>query len=53
MGTQTATKTSETFMFDPDAETMSRKALTGLQTARLKQTLARCLHQCSHYQKEI
>jgi phenylacetate-CoA ligase len=53
MSMRTATKTSETFMYDPDAETMSRKALTGLQTARLKQTLASAYANVSHYKKKF
>ena len=53
MSTRTATKTSETFMYDPDAETMSRKALTGLQTARLKQTLDSAYANVSHYRPKF
>ena len=57
MGTQTATKTSETFMFDPDLETMSRQGLTALQTVRLKQTLDRAYtnvpHQCSALSQKV
>ena len=53
MGTQTATKTSETFMFDPDVETMSRQGLTALQTARLKQTLDRVYTNVPHYRKKF
>ena len=53
MSMRTATKTSETFMYDPDAETMSRKALTGLQTARLQQTLASAYANVSHYKKKF
>src|SRR5438445_4922968 len=37
MSTQTAT--DDAFMFDPDAETMSRDALTALQLERAKRTL--------------
>ena len=53
MSTQTATKTSETFMFDPDVETMSRQGLTALQTARLKQTLDRAYTNVPHYRKKF
>ena len=53
MGTQTATKTSETFMFNPDVETMSRQGLTVLQTARLKQTLDRVYTNVPHYRKKF
>jgi phenylacetate-CoA ligase len=53
MGTRTASKTSEIFMYDPDAETMSRKALTGLQTARLKQTLESAYANVPHYRKKF
>jgi phenylacetate-CoA ligase len=53
MRTRTATTTSESFMYDPDAETMSRKALTGLQTARLKQTLDSAYANVSHYRRKF
>src|SRR5512144_1084965 len=53
MGTQTATKTSETFMFNPDVEMMSRQGLTALQTARLKQTLDRVYTNVPHYRKKF
>jgi phenylacetate-CoA ligase len=53
MGTQTATKTSETFMFNPDVETMSRQGLTALQTARLKHTLDRAYNNVPHYRKKF
>lgn len=53
MSTQTATQVSETFMFDPAAETMSREALTVLQTARLKQTLDRVYTNVPHYRKKF
>ena len=53
MSTQTATQASETFMFDPDAETMPREALTALQTARLKQTLERAYANVPHYRKKF
>jgi phenylacetate-CoA ligase len=53
MSTRTATKTSGIFMYDPDAETMSRKALLGLQAARLKQTLESSYANVSHYRKKF
>jgi phenylacetate-CoA ligase len=53
MSMRTATKTSKTFMCDPDTETMSRKALAGLQTTRLKQTLASAYANVSHYKKKF
>jgi phenylacetate-CoA ligase len=53
MSTRTAAKTSDVFMYDPDAETMSRKALTGLQTARLKQTLESAYANVAHYRKKF
>ena len=53
MSMRTATKTSKTFMCDPDTETMSRKALAGLQTARLKQTLDSAYATVSHYRKKF
>ena len=53
MSTQTATQASGTFMFDPDAETMPREALTALQTARLKQTLERAYANVPHYRKKF
>ena len=53
MPTQAATKDSSVFMFDPDAETMPREALTALQTARLKQTLERAYNNVPHYRKKF
>jgi len=53
MGTQTASKSVKTFMFDPDAETMSREALTALQTARLKETLERAYANVPYYRKKF
>jgi phenylacetate-CoA ligase len=40
-------------MFDPDAETMPREALTALQTARLQQTLDRAYANVPHYRKKF
>ncbi|HKS85181.1 MAG TPA: phenylacetate--CoA ligase [Pseudolabrys sp.] len=53
MSTRTATRTSETFMYNPDVETMPRKALTELQTARLKQTLDSAYTAVAHYRKKF
>ncbi len=53
MATQTATKAAENFMFDPDAETMSREGLGSLQMARLKQTLQRVYANVPHYKKKF
>jgi phenylacetate-CoA ligase len=53
MPTQAATKVSSVFMFDPDAETMPREALTALQTSRLKQTLERAYNNVPHYRKKF
>ena len=53
MGTQTATKSAKTFMFDPGAETMSREALTALQTARMKETLERAYANVPYYRKKF
>jgi phenylacetate-CoA ligase len=53
MPTQAATKASSVFMFDPDAETMSREALTALQTSRIKQTLERAYHNVPHYHRKF
>jgi hypothetical protein len=36
MSTQAAISDADIFMFDPDAETMPREALSALQTARLR-----------------
>ena len=41
VSTQAARSDARIFMFDPDAETMPREALSVLQTTRLKQTLQR------------
>jgi phenylacetate-CoA ligase len=48
-GTQSARSDAGIFMFDPDAETMPREALSALQTARLKQTLQRAYADVPHY----
>ncbi|HET7806400.1 MAG TPA: phenylacetate--CoA ligase [Pseudolabrys sp.] len=53
MSTRTAAKTSATFMYDPGSETMSRKALTSLQTTRLKETLDLAYANVPHYRKKF
>lgn len=53
MNAPTAAKASKTFMYDPKSETMSRDALTALQTARLKQTLDRVYTNVPHYRKKF
>lgn len=53
MSTQSATQVSEIFMFDPDAETMSRDALTALQSVRLKQTLDNAYTNVPHYRNKF
>ena len=49
MSSQAAISDADIFMFDPDAETMSRETLSALQTARLRQTLQRAYAQVPHY----
>ncbi len=53
MSTQAATQGSQSFMFDPDVETMPRDELTALQTGRLKQTLERVYANVPHYRKKF
>jgi len=53
MSTQTAAKASATFMYEPDAETMPRAALTALQTERLKRTLDGAYAKIPHYRKKF
>jgi phenylacetate-CoA ligase len=53
MNVQTAIRGSRIFMFDRDAETMSRKALTALQTDRLKRTLERAYANVPHYRNKF
>jgi phenylacetate-CoA ligase len=53
MPTQKTTEASGAFMFERDAETMPREALTALQTTRLKQTLERVYHHVPHYRKKF
>ena len=50
--TQTAPREADVFMFDPDAETMPREALTSLQTSRLRQTLQRAYADVPHYRRK-
>jgi phenylacetate-CoA ligase len=53
MSMRSATQGLQSFMFDPDAETMPRAALAALQTARLKQTLERAYANVAHYRKKF
>jgi phenylacetate-CoA ligase len=53
MSTQTAMRDADVFMFDPDAETMPREALSALQTSRLRQTLERAYADVPHYRKKF
>ena len=53
MDVETAVGGTSTFMFDRNAETMSRKALTALQTNRLKQTLEHAYANVMHYRKKF
>src|SRR6516162_8114664 len=52
MSTQAARSDAGIFMFDPDAETMPREALSVLQTTRLKQTLQRAYADVPHYRSK-
>ena len=53
MSTQSAIHETAMFMFEPSAETMSRAALTGLQTTRLKQTLDNAYAAVPAYRKKF
>jgi len=53
MGIRTAVSSVSTSMFDRRVETMSRKALTTLQTSRIKQTLDHAYANVSHYRKKF
>jgi phenylacetate-CoA ligase len=50
--TQTAARNADVFMFDPDAETMPREALTSLQTSRLRQAVQRAYADVPHYRSK-
>jgi len=52
MSTQAARSYAGIFMFDPDAETMPREALSVLQTTRLKHTLQRAYADVPHYRRK-
>jgi len=51
MSIRTAVRSSDVFMFDPDAEQMSRQSITALQTARLKRTLEYAYANVEHYRR--
>lgn len=53
MSIQTAVRSSDVFMFDPDAERMSRQSITALQTARLKQTLKNAYANVACYRRKF
>jgi phenylacetate-CoA ligase len=53
MSTQTARRDADVFMFDRDAETMPREALSALQTSRVRQTLQRAYADVPHYRKKF
>src|SRR6516164_1203773 len=52
MSTQAARSYAGIFMFDPDAETMPREALSVLQTTRLKHALQRAYADVPHYRSK-
>jgi phenylacetate-CoA ligase len=53
MSTQTAVRSPDVFMFEPDAERMPRQCITALQTARLRQTLAHAYANVPHYRQKF
>jgi phenylacetate-CoA ligase len=53
MSTRTAKRDADVFMFDRDAETMPREALSALQTSCLGQTLQRAYAHVPHYRKKF
>ena len=53
MSIQTAVRSSDVFMFDPDVERMSRQSITALQTARLKQTLKNAYANVGCYRRKF
>jgi len=53
MSTQSAIQGTGIFMFEPSLETMSRAALTRLQTTRLKQTLDNAYANVACYRKKF
>ncbi|MGO9048223.1 MAG: phenylacetate--CoA ligase family protein [Xanthobacteraceae bacterium] len=53
MSTQSAIQETGIFMFEPSTETMSRAALTRLQTTRLKQTLDNAYANVCCYRKKF
>jgi phenylacetate-CoA ligase len=53
MGTPTATRKSDLFLYEPKAETMPREELAALQTARLRQTLERAYASVAGYRKKF
>jgi phenylacetate-CoA ligase len=53
MGTRTVAKAPTTYMYDPEAETMSRAALSALQTERVKRTLESAYAKIPQYRKKF
>ena len=53
MSIETVVGGGGTFMFDRHAETMPRKALSALQTSRLKQTLEHAYANVAHYRNKF
>ena len=53
MSMQTARRDTGSFMFEPAAETMPRKALRALQLTRLRETLDRAYAQVPHFRKNF
>ncbi len=53
MSVATVSRASRVFMFDADAETMPRKALSALQHERLKQTVERAYANVPHYRRKF
>ncbi len=53
MSMQTAIRDPDVFLFDPDAETMPREALTALQTKRLERTLEHAYANVPHYRQKF
>jgi phenylacetate-CoA ligase len=53
MSIRTAVQSPDVFMFDPDAEQMSRQAITALQTIRVKRTLEHAYANVVHYRRKF
>jgi phenylacetate-CoA ligase len=53
MSTRTAVREGAAFIFDPDAETMPRSALTALQAKRLQRVLEHAYERVAHYRRKF